>query len=116
MPPARWLLLVHQTPSRPVALRMRVWRRLQRIGAVALKSTVYALPSRVAIAAGLPGLQVTNYLFASSATLFNNQEPCTLQNWERKRQEGAFRIRARLPRSAHRASDPSRSLHPTLGS
>jgi hypothetical protein len=42
---ARWLLLIHQIPPRPVALRVRIWRRLQRLGAVALKSSVYLLPS-----------------------------------------------------------------------
>jgi len=42
---ARWLLLIHQIPPRPTALRVRIWRRLQRLGAVALKSSVYVLPS-----------------------------------------------------------------------
>jgi hypothetical protein len=41
---ARWLLLIHQLPPRPAYLRVRVGRRLQGLGAVALKNTVYALP------------------------------------------------------------------------
>ncbi|WP_174551893.1 chromate resistance protein ChrB domain-containing protein [Sinorhizobium saheli] len=41
----RWLLLIHQLPSKPAYFRVKVWRRLQRIGAVAVKSTVYALPA-----------------------------------------------------------------------
>ena len=41
---ARWLLLVHQLPSSPAYLRVKVWRRLQRIGAVALRGAVYVLP------------------------------------------------------------------------
>jgi hypothetical protein len=40
----RWLLLVHQLPSSPAYLRVKVWRRLQRIGAVALRAAVYVLP------------------------------------------------------------------------
>ncbi len=40
-----WLLLIHQLPSKPAYLRVKVWRRLQAIGAVAVKSTVYALPA-----------------------------------------------------------------------
>ena len=40
----RWLLLIHQVPPKPDYLRVKVRRRLQRIGAVAVKSTVYALP------------------------------------------------------------------------
>ncbi|MFC6487074.1 chromate resistance protein ChrB domain-containing protein [Nitratireductor sp. GCM10026969] len=40
-----WLLLIHQLPSKPAYLRVKIWRRLQGIGAVAVKSTVYALPA-----------------------------------------------------------------------
>jgi hypothetical protein len=40
---ARWLLLIHQLPPKPDYLRVKVRRRLQRIGAVALKNTVYIL-------------------------------------------------------------------------
>src|SRR5215213_10163624 len=42
---ARWLLLIHQLPSKPAYQRVKVWRRLQALGAVAVKSTVYALPA-----------------------------------------------------------------------
>jgi hypothetical protein len=41
---ARWLLLIHQIPPKPAYLRVRIGRRLQGLGAVALKNTVYALP------------------------------------------------------------------------
>jgi hypothetical protein len=44
--PDKWLLLVHQIPPKPDYFRVKVRRRLQRIGAVALKSSVYVLPSR----------------------------------------------------------------------
>ncbi len=40
----RWLLLIHQLPPKPDYLRVKVWRRLQRLGAVAIKNSVYALP------------------------------------------------------------------------
>lgn len=40
----RWLLLIHQIPPRPAYLRVKVGRHLQRIGAVAIKNSVYALP------------------------------------------------------------------------
>jgi hypothetical protein len=43
-PLPRWLLLIHQVPPKPDYLRVKVRRRLQQIGAVAVKSTVYALP------------------------------------------------------------------------
>jgi len=40
----RWLLLIHQIPPRPAYLRVKVGRRLQALGAVAIKNSVYALP------------------------------------------------------------------------
>lgn len=40
----RWLLLVHQVPARPSNVRVRTWRRLQQLGAIAVKQAVYALP------------------------------------------------------------------------
>lgn len=41
---SHWLLLIHQLPPKPDYFRVKIRRRLQRIGAVALKSTVYLLP------------------------------------------------------------------------
>ena len=41
----RWLLLFHQLPPKPAYLRVKIWRRLQGIGAIALKNSVYALPA-----------------------------------------------------------------------
>jgi hypothetical protein len=41
----RWLLLIHQLPAKPAYFRVKIWRRLQALGAVAVKNTVYALPA-----------------------------------------------------------------------
>jgi len=43
--PAAWLLLLHQLPARPAYARVKLWRRLQALGAVAVKNAVYALPA-----------------------------------------------------------------------
>ena len=40
----RWLLLIHQLPAKPAYFRVKIWRRLQAMGAVAVKGAVYALP------------------------------------------------------------------------
>src|SRR5438046_4848530 len=40
----RWLLLIHQIPPKPNYFRVKVWRRLQKLGAVAIKNSVYVLP------------------------------------------------------------------------
>jgi len=39
-----WLLLIHQLPAKPAYLRVKVWRRLQDLGAIAVKNAVHALP------------------------------------------------------------------------
>src|SRR5215212_10850375 len=39
-----WLLLSYQLPAKPAYARVKIWRRLQAIGAVAVKNSVYALP------------------------------------------------------------------------
>jgi hypothetical protein len=39
-----WLLLIHQLPAKPAYLRVKIWRRLQGIGAVAVKNAVHVLP------------------------------------------------------------------------
>lgn len=41
----RWLLLIHQLPAKPAYLRVKIWRRLQGIGAISVKNAVYALPA-----------------------------------------------------------------------
>ncbi|OLC37441.1 MAG: hypothetical protein AUH75_12440 [Gemmatimonadetes bacterium 13_1_40CM_4_65_7] len=43
-PTGRWLLLFHQIPPKPDYFRVKVWRRLQRIGAVPVKNSVWVLP------------------------------------------------------------------------
>lgn len=39
-----WLLFFYTVPARPVSNRMRIWRKLSRIGAIQLKGAVYLLP------------------------------------------------------------------------
>jgi hypothetical protein len=40
-----WLLLIHQLPPKPAYLRVKIWRRLQGLGAISLKNSVYVLPA-----------------------------------------------------------------------
>src|SRR5262245_8278975 len=40
----RWLLFVPQLPSKPSNLRVKTWRRMQQLGAIAIKQAVYVLP------------------------------------------------------------------------
>src|ERR1700745_1629088 len=40
-----WLLFIPPLPAQPGYLRVKVWRRLRALGAVAVKNAVYALPA-----------------------------------------------------------------------
>ncbi len=40
----KWTLLIHQLPPSPSNLRVRIWRKLQQLGAVSIKNSVYVLP------------------------------------------------------------------------
>jgi hypothetical protein len=51
--PHGWLLLVHQLPPKPAYLRVKTWRRLQSLGAVSVKGSVYLLPATAQATADL---------------------------------------------------------------
>jgi hypothetical protein len=40
-----WLMMIHQIPPKPDYFRVKIWRRLQQVGAVAIKPSVYVLPN-----------------------------------------------------------------------
>jgi hypothetical protein len=42
--PRRWLVFVHHMPAHPSSGRVKIWRRLQQVGAIALKNAVHVLP------------------------------------------------------------------------
>ncbi len=42
--PMSWLMLLHNIPPKPAYLRVKIWRRLQALGAVAVKNAAYVLP------------------------------------------------------------------------
>ncbi len=44
-PPNPWIVLIHQLPPKPPYLRVKVWRRLQAVGSVPIKNSVYVLPN-----------------------------------------------------------------------
>lgn len=55
----RWLVLTATLPTRPSALRVRVWRALRATGAGALREGVYVLPAHAASAPALQALERT---------------------------------------------------------
>jgi hypothetical protein len=43
---ARWVLFMPSIPAKPASVRVKIWRRLQAVGAVGLRGSLYALPNR----------------------------------------------------------------------
>jgi hypothetical protein len=43
-PAHEWILLIHQLPPKPTNLRVGTWRKLQKLGALSIKNSVYVLP------------------------------------------------------------------------
>src|SRR3989442_9979223 len=41
-----WYLLIHQLPPKPLYLRAKIRQRLDKVGAVPLKNSVYVLPGK----------------------------------------------------------------------
>jgi|SRR5437868_2269372 len=48
VPVVRWLLLVYRLPSSRASQRVEIWRKLQRYGALALRSSGHVLPESAA--------------------------------------------------------------------
>src|SRR4051794_18621170 len=42
---ADWLVLIHRIPPKPDYLRVKLRRRLARLGAIPLKNSVYVMPA-----------------------------------------------------------------------
>lgn len=40
-----WILFIHQLPPKPTNLRVRIWRKLEKLGAITIKNSVYVLPA-----------------------------------------------------------------------
>ena len=68
-PPA-WLLLVHQLPARPSNARVKTWRRLQKLGALAVKNSVYVLPNSPQAREDLEWIKAEIMAMKGQATVF----------------------------------------------
>lgn len=110
-PAARgWWLLVHQLPPRPPGLRMRIWRRLQALGAQQVKGSVYVLPATPATREDLTWLVHEIRAVPAEASLWHAQaieglDDATLVEWFRRAAEREYTALARelRPIAASRA-------------
>lgn len=69
-PPGRWLVLLYQLPTRSSSARVRVWRRLQDIGAVQVRQSAYVLPNQDAAREDLEWVKSEVVGLGGAATVF----------------------------------------------
>jgi hypothetical protein len=70
MADARWLLLAHQLPTRSSNARVKTWRRLQQIGAVPTRNSVYVLPNTEACREDFEWIRSEIVSLGGEATVF----------------------------------------------
>ena len=93
--PPLWLLLVHQLPPRPTNPRVKTWRRLQDLGAVALKNAVYVLPNTDACREDFEWIKSEIQAMRGEATVFTAHSIDSVSNDEvvaafRKAREASY--------------------------
>jgi hypothetical protein len=104
----RWLLFVHQLPPSPSNLRVRTWRRLQELGAVAVKQSVYLLPDNPESREDFEWLKVEIEGSGGEASVFSAEhveaaaEAALVEEFRRARQMAYAELASELQR-VHRA-------------
>lgn len=99
---SRWTILVYRIPPHPTKLRLAIWRRLQKLGALYLQDGVTLLPDRVDltenvtyIAQAIQELGGECHLFAAS-TLLPNEAEVLIGKFREQAGKGMSEIMQRL--------------------
>ena len=110
----RWLLFVHQLPPSPSNLRVRTWRRLQELGAVVVKQSVYVLPDNPESREDFEWLKVEVEGSGGAASIFSAEhvdgaaEAALIEEFRRARQLAYAELASELQR-LHRAGQSRRA-------
>jgi hypothetical protein len=114
----RWLVFVHQLPAHPSNARVKIWRRLQQVGASPVKNAVHVLPNTPQAREDFEWLRTEVVDLGGEATVFEASSVKGLderQIQERFRQAGAnVSIRRRKDMNAMRAAKTSATEEPPL--
>jgi len=100
----RWLLLAHQLPATPSNLRVKTWRRLQDLGALAVKQSVYVLPDTPEFREDFEWLRVEIAGSGGEAVVFSahhldaDAETALVEEFRRNRQSAYTRLASELQR------------------
>ena len=98
----RWTILVYRIPPHPTKLRLAIWRRLQKLGALYLQDGVTLLPDRdnltenvTYIAQAIQEIGGECHFFAAS-TLLPNEAEVLIGKFREQAGKGLSEIKERL--------------------
>ena len=102
--PRRWLLFVHQLPAAQSNLRVHTWRRLQQLGALPVKQSVYVLPDTAATREDFEWLKTQVKAKGGDAALFaaaslDQSDDDLVEEFRRSRQEAYLTLAAEIERA-----------------
>jgi hypothetical protein len=102
-----WLVFAHQLPAHPSNARVKIWRRMQQIGAVALKNAVYVLPNSEQAREDFEWLRTEVIALGGQASIFRASSLSQVDERHIIRQLSASKLPARTPAAA-----PKSDLNP----
>jgi hypothetical protein len=111
------LLLAHQLPPTPSNLRVRTWRRLQDLGAIAVKQSVYVLPDSPESREDFEWLRVEIEGSGGEAVVFSanhlsaEAESVLVDEFRRNRQTAYAELAAQLQRVRPKSAGPRAQSH-----
>ncbi len=116
-----WILLIHQLPPTPTNLRVQTWRKLQKLGAVSIKNSVYVLPFNEKAHEDFQWLKQEIESAGGEAVVFraDSVEGATddeiIASFRRERDEDYERIRAELEALVGMIREEQRGGRPLSG-
>ena len=112
-------MLVHQLPPHPSNLRVRTWRRLQELGAVAVKQSVYVLPDTAESREDFEWLKVEIEGAGGEAIVYSADhvdpaaETALIEQFRHVRQQAYTELASELQRIQRAARVSTGTLRPT---
>jgi hypothetical protein len=111
----RWLILIHQLPATPSNLRVKTWRRLQDLGALAVKQSIYVLPDSPECREDFEWLRVEIEGLGGEAVVFSashldaDAEAALVEEFRGHRQAAYTELAAELDRIRPKGSSGSQA-------